>query len=140
MARPHYDGRADTWRDIYVATDPFARRIQRRRDAVVAAVERRLAGQRALILDAGCGTGEVARQLRGLGHSVIGLDLSSEMLAEATRQSRTPPSSPAYLRGSIVSLPLRSEPLDAVVCIGVLPHLSRRRLHGRIRDEEAEAV
>jgi SAM-dependent methyltransferase len=107
---------------------------------VVAAVERRLAGQRLRILDAGCGTGEVARRLRGLGHSVIGLELSTEMLAEATRQSRTPPSSPAYLRGSIVGLPLRSESFDAVVCIGVLPHLPRRWLHGRIRDEEVEAV
>jgi len=140
VARPDYDGKAETWSDVYVSTDPFARRIQRRRDATAAAVERRLAGRRALILDAGCGTGEIARRLRGLGHSVIGLDLSAEMLAEATRLAHTTPPSPAYVRGSIVSLPLRSESFDAVVCMGVLPHLPRRLLHGQIHDEEAEAV
>ena len=62
MARPHHDGRADTWRNGDVATGPFAQRMQRRKDAVVTAVQRRLAGRRALIPDAGRGAGAVARQ------------------------------------------------------------------------------
>jgi SAM-dependent methyltransferase len=46
-------------------------------------IRRHVAGTRAL--DFGCGTGRSSRFLRGLGMSVIGVDTSSAMLAEARR-------------------------------------------------------
>jgi SAM-dependent methyltransferase len=39
------------------------------------------------LLDIGCGTGEIARQLHADFENVLGLDISKEMLAEAERQS-----------------------------------------------------
>lgn len=44
-----------------------------------------LAGVDALALDAGCGAGRVSSHLRGRGLRVIGVDLSSGMLAMALR-------------------------------------------------------
>ena len=44
-------------------------------------------------LDAACGTGRHARHLAELGHAVVGVDLTREMLARARRQSWTPGSS-----------------------------------------------
>jgi SAM-dependent methyltransferase len=135
MSRPHYDGTAATWREVYQSPDPFGRRMQRRRDAVVTAVRRRLGDQRALILDAGCGTGEVARLLAATGYDVVGLDRSAEMVCEARRSSGRVDDPPVYLRGDVERLPFRSARFAVVVCVGVLGYIPPRQ-HGS-RPEDA---
>jgi len=140
VKRPHYDGRADSWREVYRSPDPFGQKIRRRRDAVVAAVERTLGERRALILDAGCGTGEVARRLEELGHTVVGVELSQEMLKEALNSPPPAGRRPFYVRGSIANLPLHPCSFDVVVCVGVLGHLPRLRLPDRMLDAESDAM
>ena len=49
----------------------------------LAALLRPLAGQPLSILDLGCGTGQVAAALEGQGHTLVGVDLSAKMLAQA---------------------------------------------------------
>ena len=62
-------------------------------------------------LDAACGTGRHARHLVELGHGVVGVDASPEMLARA-RESLPE----AVLReGDLNSLPLESASVDVVV-------------------------
>jgi SAM-dependent methyltransferase len=138
--RDRYDGTAETWREVYRSAIPYGRKIQRRRDAVVAAVERRLTGRTARILDAGCGTGEVTRRLAALGNSVVGLELSPEMLAEAIRE--TPPGKawPTYVRGSVGAPPFGSASFDAVVLVGILGHVLRRRTGGELFDAESRVL
>jgi 2-polyprenyl-3-methyl-5-hydroxy-6-metoxy-1,4-benzoquinol methylase len=136
----HYDGRSETWRAAYSSREPFGQRLNRRRDAVVAAVEQRLEGKRVRILDAGCGTGEVARRLRAAGHEVVALDVSRDMLKEARqlRPSDRPDSArAAYVQGSVRTLPLQSRSFDVVVCVGVMGHLMRRRSEGEVVDTAA---
>ena len=53
-------------------------------DALPAVLERHVAGLNAM--DFGCGTGRTLRYLRGLGFSVVGVDISAEMVERARRQ------------------------------------------------------
>ena len=72
---------------------------------------------RGAVLDAGCGTGRVSRILRGLGHDVVGVDLSAEMLA---RDDASP-----VARGRLDALPVADAGVDHVVCALSLLHVER---------------
>ena len=74
----------------------------------------------ARILDAGCGTGNMAQVLHQLGYrNLEGLDPSSGMLAVAERKEIYQQLYPLYL-GADVDLP--DDSYDAVVAAGVLTH------------------
>ena len=70
-------------------------------------------------LDAACGTGRHARFLAELGHDVVGVDASPEMLAVATE--KVP--SARFTNGDLERLPLGDAEVDAVVCALALGHL-----------------
>jgi SAM-dependent methyltransferase len=72
------------------------------------------------LLDLGCGKGRFARALCREGATVVGLDLSAAMLAEATGIER--------VRASARRLPFRPASFDAVVAVEVLQHLAPRSL------------
>ncbi|MFI6638627.1 class I SAM-dependent methyltransferase [Streptomyces sp. NPDC050504] len=76
------------------------------------------------VLDAGCGTGRALPALRaavGPQGTVIGADLTPEMLAEAVRAGRH--LSGRLLLADVSGLPLRSGVLDAVFGAGLISHL-----------------
>lgn len=68
------------------------------------------------VLDLGCGKGRFARRLQERGARVVGIDLSSAMLAEAAGLNR--------VRGSARRLPFRSASFDAVLAVEVFEHLA----------------
>jgi ubiquinone/menaquinone biosynthesis C-methylase UbiE len=72
-----------------------------------------------VVLDAACGTGRHAAELRRLSQQVIGVDASTAMLERA--RQRVPD---ADLRmGELTALPLGRAAVDAAVCALVLTHL-----------------
>ncbi|MEV4331618.1 class I SAM-dependent methyltransferase [Streptomyces sp. NPDC049597] len=76
------------------------------------------------VLDAGCGTGRALEPLRaavGPRGSVIGIDLTPEMLHEADRAGRG--RSGLLVLADVARLPLRSGSLDAVFGAGLISHL-----------------
>ncbi len=76
-----------------------------------------------LILDLACGPGNFTRRVaRMLPEStVIGFDLSTQMLERAVRLTRKERlRNVYYMRGSALSLPFRTESFDAVSCCGAL--------------------
>jgi SAM-dependent methyltransferase len=79
---------------------------------------RPLAGRR--VLDLGCGKGRFARALGELGASVVGLDLSAAMLAQANDVDR--------VRASARRLPFGPASFDGVVAVEVFEHLAPRSL------------
>jgi len=70
-------------------------------------------------LDAACGTGRHAAHLAELGHRVIGVDASPEMLAIAV--AKVPGA--AFHRASLTSMPLPDRSVDLAVCALALCHV-----------------
>lgn len=66
-------------------------------DDAVAILPEQLSGQR--VLDQGCGYGSASRHLAALGASVVGVDVSAEMLAHGRRREATDPAGVEYLLG-----------------------------------------
>ena len=71
-------------------------------------------------LDVACGTGRVAGILAELGHRVIGVDPSEEMLDRA-RAKNVPAT---FLRGSFDALPAAAASVDLVTCMLALTHVT----------------
>jgi len=70
-------------------------------------------------VDAGCGTGRHAAHLAALGHAVIGVDASPEMLLRA--RERVPGGD--FRAGDLRALPVADDSADVVVCALALSHL-----------------
>lgn len=76
----------------------------------------------AAVLDVGCGTGLVGRELRSRGYAgrLTGLDLSAESLARAESLGGYDVLRVADLQQP---LPVEDDAVDAVVCVGVMTYL-----------------
>ncbi len=84
-------------------------------DCRLTAVLKALRGfERPRVLDLGCGKGRFARPLKRWGATVVGLDVSSRMLAEAAGLPR--------VKGTGHRLPFADAAFDAVVAIECLEH------------------
>ncbi len=70
-------------------------------------------------LDAGVGTGRFARHLASAGVSVVGVDVSSEMLARA-RAGISLPAAPQLARADLRALPFRDAVFDGALIVHVL--------------------
>lgn len=70
-------------------------------------------------LDAACGTGRHTQYLTGLGHRVVGVDSSPDMLALARARVREA----RFLQGDLSRLPLPDASMDIVLCTLALTHL-----------------
>jgi SAM-dependent methyltransferase len=70
-------------------------------------------------LDAACGTGRLTRFVADLGHRVVGVDSSPEMLALAREQ--VPEGE--FLPGDLCALPVPDGDVDLVVCALALTHV-----------------
>jgi ubiquinone/menaquinone biosynthesis C-methylase UbiE len=71
-------------------------------------------------LDAACGTGRHTRRLAELGHAVVGVDGSPEMLGVAKQSIPNA----VFHEGDLCSLPLESSSVDFVVCALALEHVA----------------
>ncbi len=71
-------------------------------------------------LDAACGTGRHTRRLAQLGHEVVGVDLTPEMLALA----RAAPGATGFAEADVRFLPTRSQSFDLVVCALAIAHVA----------------
>jgi SAM-dependent methyltransferase len=77
-------------------------------------------GQR--MLDIATGTGLAARAAVELGKrtTVVGIDLSRQMLAVA--QKKSPPRWCRYIQADAQRLPFRADTFDALVCVAAIPY------------------
>ncbi len=71
-------------------------------------------------LDAACGTGRHSSRLKDLGHTVIGIDNSPDMLRVA--KENIPDGD--FRLGELASLPIADESVDTVVCALALTHVA----------------
>ena len=84
-------------------------------------------GSFGLVLDAGCGTGEILIQaLRvcpELTVNYVGLDFSENMLKIAYERAKVE-SNVSFFQGSATSLPFKDNTFDRIVSSGVIPYLA----------------
>ena len=73
-----------------------------------------------IALDAACGTGRHTEYLASLGHTVIGVDTSPEMLARA--RAKVPDGT--FHEADLHDLPLADDSVDLVVCAIALSHVA----------------
>ncbi|MFB7512511.1 class I SAM-dependent methyltransferase [Streptomyces sp. NPDC056144] len=79
------------------------------------------------VLDAGCGTGRALPPLRaavGPSGTVLGADLTPEMLTAAVRAGRQGPDGGTLLLADVGALPVGDAALDAVFGAGLVSHLA----------------
>jgi len=94
-------------------------------EQVVSVVRRRI--DAGCILDAGCGTGLFSIALAGAlpGSQVVGVDLSSGMLAVAESQARARSlDNTTFSRADVGALPFDRESFDVVVAAGLMPNVN----------------
>jgi SAM-dependent methyltransferase len=80
--------------------------------------------QGGVALDAGCGSGRALPFLRaavGPAGTVLGADLTEQMLREAARRERTAVA--GLLQADVLALPLADASVDAVLAAGLVSHL-----------------
>jgi ubiquinone/menaquinone biosynthesis C-methylase UbiE len=94
-------------------------------DRVVASVD-----GRGIVLDLGCGPGQVADYLSRGGVDVIGVDVSLAMLRVAARRRTVA----GWVGADMQRLPLASATCAAVVCFYVIQHLPRSALSGMLAE------
>jgi SAM-dependent methyltransferase len=113
--RAFFGPRAAGWEDRFPDDDPLYR----------AAVAELAVPPGGAVADIGCGTGRALPALRasvGPSGTVIGIDLTVQMLAEATRRGRA--GSAALVLADVLTLPLADDVLDAVFAAGLVSHLT----------------
>jgi len=72
------------------------------------------------VLDAACGMGRYSKVLFDLGHDVVGVDISSDMLKHA--KSKIP--KVKFIQGNLTDLPFENDSFDLVICALALSHVS----------------
>jgi len=88
---------------------------------------------RSCVLDLGCGNGRNMAAFEERGHSVLGLDVSRNILDKAAAKVGTR----SLVQGDVVHTPLRSLAVDAVHCVASIHHLPSE---GERRQAVAEIV
>jgi len=108
--------------------DEFAGWYERARHQGYHALLDRLEGRLVLphaagarVLDAGCGTGLILRQLHPLASQAVGVDLSAGMLRQAQERGLS------VVQASLTELPFAAESFDLVLSFKVLAHVEAIR-------------
>jgi SAM-dependent methyltransferase len=82
------------------------------------------------ICDLGCGPGQIARFLHRQGANVLGVDLSPQMVAEASRLN---PEIPFY-QGDMLSLPDGDESWGGIAAFYCIIHIPREKVVDALRE------
>lgn len=119
------DDSAQKWSDMYAGEPDRLDQVKfrERRDVTVSHVLRLLPpGGR--VLDLGCGAAPVLSELRRLGVSCTGLDLTQDMLKHARQRLRAMNLDDGDLhQGDCRSTPFADASFDVVVCLGVVSYV-----------------
>lgn len=117
-----YDHLAERWYEAQ--DDPIAllRNQHKLEITWILEVIHKNVGQRAEVLDMGCGAGFLANDLAESGHLVSGIDLSTSSLKVAEARDYT--HSVHYQQGDVYKVPFPNESFDVVAAMDLLEHVS----------------
>ena len=113
-----FDTKAAGWPQKYAADGRLAGRLTQ-----LAGAARSLTAAGGELLDLGCGSGELARQLAAAGYRVTGCDIAPQMLRRAAAADEAHAVRWIRLEPRWRTLPLAAGSLDAVVAASVLEYV-----------------
>ena len=116
----HFDRLSATgdWTRLYEVADGFTYHFHIRRARVLELLPERLGR----VADVGCGPGVMVEAVLERGGTFVGMDLSPEMVREATRRFGHV-EGVSFRQGDIEALDLPSEHYDQVICMAVIEYL-----------------
>lgn len=117
--RQLFDAKAAAWPAKYAPGGRLTGRLAQLADAVALQVP-----PGGLVLDLGCGTGELAAALAAAGMRAVGCDISQQMLRRASAASPAGPAHWVRLDPGWRTLPLRAGSFDAVVASSLLEYVA----------------
>jgi ubiquinone/menaquinone biosynthesis C-methylase UbiE len=112
------------WDGLYDGTDFLTLHMADRKKIVLEAVEKYSTGKKLKILDLGCGTGVLARELLKKGHTVVASDCAKEMLDKlmiAVKDSDLTKFL-GSIRGYAQETSFSTGCFDGIICIGVFQY------------------
>jgi SAM-dependent methyltransferase len=115
--RTLFDAKAARWPAKYAPEGPLVGRLAQFAEAV-----RDRVGDGGELLDLGCGSGELARHLAGIGYRMTGFDIAPEMLHQAEAADEAHNVRWIRLDPGWHTLPAASSSLDAVIAASVLEY------------------
>lgn len=118
QVRRLFDERATNWSTRYAAGAPFEKRLAR-----FARPLESLAPAPAVVLDLGCGTGNLVCHLAASGYHAVGAEASAAMLEVARRSSDAPNVEWTLLDADWQILPYGAGSYDAVVASSLLEYV-----------------
>lgn len=133
LVAEHFSNHVDDWKNIYDkdqdAIDRFySINIINRKTAVLRSLDEYAQGRSLKVLDAGCGPGIFMEEVLERGHSVVGMDLSEDMIKEAGNAvKRYGAGRATCLQGDVGHIPCADSSFDVALCIGVLSYLQDDR-------------
>lgn len=80
------------------------------------------------VADIGCGNGRVRQSLVGRRVGYVGIDFSTQQLAQAAAHQRFRLPDQQFVVGALPHLPLPDQSFDAVFCIAVLHHIPSKAM------------
>lgn len=81
------------------------------------------------VLDVGCGTGQLVKQLRVLGIDAYGVEISKDALEMADSDIK-----PFLKKGDIIDIPYKNNEFDLVMTFDVLEHVERAKIRRAIEE------
>jgi 2-polyprenyl-6-hydroxyphenyl methylase/3-demethylubiquinone-9 3-methyltransferase len=118
QVRALFETKATSWPAKYAPDGRLAGRLIELADAVL---DLTVAGGE--VLDLGCGSGELARHLAGVGYRVTGCDIAPQMLRQAAAADQRRLVNWILLEPRWQTLPFAPASLDAVVAASVLEYV-----------------
>ncbi|MFA9517083.1 class I SAM-dependent methyltransferase [Halopenitus sp. H-Gu1] len=127
--------------DPIATYDRIAAHFAKTREYAWPEVESFLDGRTATCaLDIGCGNGRHTESLADRSESVVGLDASRGLLAEAVDRADSRGFEATFLQGDAASLPLRTGAVDVGVYVATIHHLRSRTRRIRSLNELARVL
>ncbi len=129
--------------DVQSTYDRIAEHFSKTREYAWPEVESFLEGRSVgRAADVGCGNGRHVETLADHATHVVGLDVSSGLLREATRRAieRGYEERSSFVHGDAAALPLRDEAVDLAVYVATIHHLDARSTRIRSLNELARVL